>query len=255
MKSQQELEQLFTANRPAIEAIVTALCRRNGLAEDDAGDFAGWVWVRFVETDYAVLAKFRGESSLTTYLTTVLAMWLKEYRVHLRGRWRPSAAAKRDGPLAVRLETLTQRDGLTLMEAAERLRTAGETSLADRDLAAIASRLPRRTPLRPVVAGEADAPARDRADDVVDAEERARESEVLKRELDSALSELPPQDALVVKLHYMQGLSVADVARGLAVRQKPLYRQIERTLGRLRSRLERAGVSRERIALLAHDPP
>jgi RNA polymerase sigma factor for flagellar operon FliA len=222
------------------------------MAGDDAEEFGGWAKMRLIENGYAILARFRGESSLSTYLSVVLATLYGEYRVAEWGRWRPSAAAQREGPLAVRLETLTQRDGLTLGQAAELLRTARETTLSDRELGALAMRFPRRLPLRPVQVGDvrADAPAASRADDLVEGDAAASELATARHALDEALDELPDEDRLVVRLHYMEAMSVADIARGLALPQKPLYKRLERTLERLRRELERAGVTREYVQTL-----
>jgi DNA-directed RNA polymerase specialized sigma24 family protein len=54
-----------------------------------------------------------------------------------------------------------------------------------------------------------------------------------------------------VRLHYMEAMSVADIARGLALPQKPLYKRLDRVLQRLRRELERAGVTREYVQTLS----
>ncbi|MGH8186413.1 MAG: hypothetical protein ACREUC_07605, partial [Steroidobacteraceae bacterium] len=74
-------------------------------------------FLKLIEHDYAVLRRFEGASSLRTYLTVVLHRVLLDQRNREWGRWRPSAAAYRNGPLAVRLERLVTRDGLTPAEA------------------------------------------------------------------------------------------------------------------------------------------
>src|SRR5215208_2558389 len=170
MPERHDFEALFLANLPAIERIIGALCRRHGLAREDADDFASWAKMKVIEDDYAVLRRFRGDSALTTYLTVVLALHFRDYRVHKWGRWRPSAAALRRGRLAIRLEMLVYRGGLQLQQAGETLRTAGETTLSDRELAALLGELPIRAPLRPVDVGAdllRDAAARGGADELV----------------------------------------------------------------------------------------
>lgn len=255
--SRQDLEAQFLAHLPAAEKILSALARRHALSQDAAEEFAAWAKLRLIENDYAILAKFRGESSLPTYLTVVLSMLFREYRVQEWGRWRPSAAAKRGGPLAIRLDMLINRDGMPLAHAGQLLRTKGETTLSDRELADIASKFPMRAPLRPVQSAESkvDAASSEQADDLVESEESDAQSIAAKRALDAALQELPTEERLIVRLHYMESMSVADIARGLSLPQKPLYRRIERTLGILRGRLERAGVSREHVRELATGPP
>lgn len=254
--SRPELEALFVSHLPVVEKILGAVCRRHGLSGDAADEFGGWAKLRLVENEYAVLAKFRGESSLPTYLTVVLSMLFREYRVQEWGRWRPSAVAKRAGAFSIRLESLVARDGMTVAAAGQLLRTAGETTLSDRELADLVAQFPRRTPLRPVQAIEPPVTVEgpERADQIVDAEESAAESAATRRALDVALETLPPEDRLIVRLHYMESMSVADIARGLALPQKPLYRRLERALGVLRAGLERAGLSRERARRLAAGP-
>lgn len=249
MPDRQELEALFLANLGVVDKLLASLARRHGLGTDDADEFGAWAKLRFVEGDYAILAKFRGESSLTTYLAVVLATLFREYRVAEWGRWRPSAAALRKGSLAVRLETMVHRDGVTLAQAGETLRSAGVTTQSDRELAAVLAELPRRTPLRPVQSGALPdvVPDASRADERVDAEEAEREQSAVGAVLSSALAALDSDDRLVLQLRFAEGLSVADVARALAIPQKPLYRRLERSLKVLRVALEQAGFSRSSV--------
>lgn len=259
MTNRDDVEALFLANLGWIDRAVAALCRRQGLAGDDADDFASWARLRLIEDDYALLRKFRGESAVTTYLTVVLATLLREHRTRTLGRWRPSAAARRGGALAVRLERMVRREGYRLAEAGERLRTAGETTLPDRELARLLGGLPVRPPPRPVQAGpealEA-APAPGGADEAAEGADAAAARQAAEAALERAMEGLPDEARLVLRLRYWEGLSVADVARGLGVAQKPLYRRIERALGRLRRALEAAGVSREQVrGLLGEEGP
>lgn len=253
MPDRQSFEAVFLENLDWIERIVASVCRRHGLSGEDAEDFASWVKLRLVEDDYAILRKFRGESAITTYLTVVIAMLFRDYRVERWGRWRPSAAALRHGRVAVRLETLVHRDGFRLDQAGEILRTTGETDLSDRELAALLAELPVRTPLRPVEVGSeplASAPATAHADDLVVGGEEEEERRAADDALSRALQRLPPEDRLILRMRFWEGLSVADIARGLDLPQKPLYRRIERALGDLRKYLEAAGVTRERVRAL-----
>lgn len=255
--TRQELESLFVENLPVVERIVGAISRRHRLAPDQIEDFGAWVKLRIVENDYSILAKFRGESSLTTYLTVVLAMQFRDYRVREWGRWRPSAAAKRAGPVGIKLETLVSRDGMSIAAAGQTLRSSGDTTLSDRELAEIAAKFPLRSISRPVALEDApDAlESPDRADDAVESGEADAESFAARRALDAALESLSADDRLIVRLHYLESLSVAEIARGLGLPQKPLYRRLERALGALRARLEQSGFSGDRVRQLAVGPP
>jgi RNA polymerase sigma factor for flagellar operon FliA len=245
-QERQKLEALFLSQLGWIERVLAVTCRRHALAHAEAEDFASWVTLRLIEDDYAVFRKFRGESSLTTYLAVVIAMLFRDYRTQRWGRWRPSAAARRRGPLVVRLETLVYRDRLRLEQAAELLRTAGQTRLSDRDLAAVLSELPVRRPMRPTDVGPeplSDAPAFERADDLV----LADEVDAGRAAIDEALERLPVEDRLILRMRFWQGLSVAEIARGLGLEQKPLYRRIDRALSSLRGSLKGAGLSRDDV--------
>jgi len=260
MAERGDLEALFLAHRDLIGRIAAAAGRRQGLRGDDLEDFASWTTTRLIEGDYAVLAQFRGESSLATYLTVVVTMLAREYRVRLWGRWRPSAAARRQGPLAVRLETLVHRDGLRLDEAAQTLRTAGLTTLPDRALAAILAQCPARTASRAERVDAADGvpvdlvPGDGAADDALLGQEADDERRSVGARLSAAVDQLPAEERVMVRLRYWQGLSVADVARALGVPQKPLYRRLERVLETLRAELARQGVDREQVRTLLGEP-
>lgn len=242
----QELEGLFLDNLHLIDRIIASLCHRHHLRAEDANDFASWTKLRLIEDDYAVFRKFRGESAVGTYLTVVVAMLMRDYRVRRWGRWRASAVARRMGPLAVRLETLVTRDGFRLDQAAELLRTSGDTSLSDAELGKLLHDLPQRAQLRAVEVGEeplADVPASAHADDLLLVTESEAERLSTDAALSQALEHLAAEDRLVLRMRFWDNMSVADISRGLGLPQKPLYRRIDRALTDLREHLEAAGIS------------
>jgi RNA polymerase sigma factor (sigma-70 family) len=255
MMGRQECEAAIVAHHGWIRQAAAALCRRYGMSGTEGEDFASWATLRLIDDDYAVLRKFRGESALRTYLVVVVAMLHREYRSRTWGRWRPSAAARRAGAIAVRLETLVHRDGYPLPQAIQQVRTAGETALSERQLAALFATLPRRAAARPAEAlldALADVPDPAGADDAVTASEHDATRLALGKALRAALDALPAEDRLIVQMRYWEGSSVADIARALGLAQKPLYRRLERALATLRRSLEAAGVSRhETSACLA----
>jgi RNA polymerase sigma factor (sigma-70 family) len=256
MADREQLEKLFLENLRHIDRVIALLARRHGLVRDDADDFASWARLRLIENEYAILAKFRGESSLPTYLTVVLASLMRDYRAARWGRWRPSAAAVRHGPVAVRLELLVYRQNMPFAQAAEVLRSSGETSASNRHLASVLELLPRRQPLRATettLVDDTTAEASDDAERGVAEQESEAERASLENELARILAELPDEDRVVVRLRYWEGLSVADTARALGIPQKPLYRRLERLITLVRSRLERAGVTKDRVISLIEE--
>ena len=106
------VEQLDVINR-----IASSICRRNGVQGADAEDFASDVRLKLLQDDYAVLRKYRGASSRTTFLTVVISNLFRDHRIKHWGKWRPSAEAKRHGEVAVRLEAAMYRDELSFEQA------------------------------------------------------------------------------------------------------------------------------------------
>lgn len=256
MPERQDLETLLLDNLPVVERVAAAICRRHGLSRDDADEFTSSVKERLVADDYAVLRHFRGEASIRTYLSVVVAMLFREYRAQHWGRWRSSAPALALGPVAVRLEALTYRDGHPLEQAIAILRSSGTCDLTHRELVELHGRLPIRRPLRPIDAGPAPlltAVGVASADDLLLAHLAEDDRDRLERGLRRAMEQLPVEDRLIVRMRYWEGSTVADVARALALPQKGLYRRLERALAVLRRALESAGLSRDEVRQMFTD--
>ena len=103
--------------------MISFVSSRHHLPGSEADDFGSHVKLKLIEDDYAILRKFEGRSNLRTYLTVVIQRLFLDYRIKAWGKWRPSAEAKRSGPVAILLERLTQRDGYGLEEAVELMKT------------------------------------------------------------------------------------------------------------------------------------
>jgi DNA-directed RNA polymerase specialized sigma24 family protein len=88
---------------------ISFVSSRHHLPGSEADDFGSHVKLKLIEHDYAILKKFEGRSNLRTYLTVVIHRLFLDYRIKAWGKWRPSAAAKRCGGVAILLERLTRR--------------------------------------------------------------------------------------------------------------------------------------------------
>src|SRR5438034_11520628 len=110
-------EELFSTNLPLVERVIAGVCRRSGLRDADAEDFASTAKFALIENDYAILRGYEGRAPLGAFLTVVVQRLLSREWIRLRGRWHPSAEAERNGPAAVLLEKLTVKDGRSLEEA------------------------------------------------------------------------------------------------------------------------------------------
>jgi RNA polymerase sigma factor (sigma-70 family) len=256
MMDRDECETTFLANLEWMRQAMGTVCRRRGMLGADAEDFVSWATCKLLEDDYAVLRQFRGESSVRTYLSVVIVTLHRSYRAQYWGRWRPSAAARREGALGTRLETLLYRDGCAFREAVEILRTSsGGARLDERRLAALSRSLPARAVRRTGEGAQAleELPGEETSDGGVLSAETEAECGAMNAALDAALATLPAVDRLVVRLRFWEGLTVADIARALGLPQKPLYRRLERALRALRRTLESSGLSSTEVRGYLYD--
>jgi RNA polymerase sigma factor for flagellar operon FliA len=240
---------LFERELPLIEGVIRFVVRRHRLAPDEAEDFASDARLRLIEHDYRILRTFRGRSSLRTFLGTVIERLLLDHRTARWGKWRPSAEARRAGSIGVRLDALLHRDGLPLDQAIEVLLAAERGTVTRGELERLGARLPRRA--RRVFVGEdalSDvAAADDQGAPAGQHDELAALSERIHARLVVALDRLAPQQRLICKLRFEDELTIAEVARGLGLDQKRLYRDVDRIKATLRAWLEADGVSAEDI--------
>lgn len=245
---------LYLEQLPLINRIAESLCRRNGIRGADSEDFAAEVRLKLLQDDYAVLRTFRGSSSVQTFLTVVITNQFRDYRIKLWGKWRPSAEAKRLGNVAVLLEAAVYRDGRSFEEACTALEQSGQLVVGRDELRQILNKLPHRTPRRlegeASLAGLASSEATD--GDLLDRERRA-ELNTAEDAVRRALTGLDAEDELIIRMRFFEGMSVADISRGLGLPQKPLYARIQRVLAALSASLGAEGIGPEFLDGLSSD--
>jgi RNA polymerase sigma factor (sigma-70 family) len=242
--SREHWEQLFLAQLPTIQRVVSSVARQQRLSPADAEDFAADVHLRLISDDYAVLRKFRSGCNLRTFLTVVIRRLCLDYRNAQWGKWRPSARSVREGEVAVRLEQLTVRDGFTFDEACDILETNDRRHVDRTALSRTYGRFRQRARPRFVsddTAGD-QTPAPASADEAVIAADAQGVVDRTASVLRGALRATSRRDRLILKLHFFDGLSIADTGRRLGLDQKRLYRRLEWLLNRLHATLERKGV-------------
>jgi RNA polymerase sigma factor for flagellar operon FliA len=234
-----------------VREIAGGLGRRHHASRDEVEEIVSRAHLKLVDPDGAVLRGFAGESSLRTYLATVVHRLLLDLRRSRWGKWRPSAAARRLGPVGVRLEELLLRDGRSFDEACGELCTPPDPPGRE-DLARMAALLPAR-PGRRTEGEDAlvslPAPTGDPEESALAAEAQAG-ARTVEAALFRALARLPPQDQLVIRLHFLDGFTVAGVARALGLDQKALYRRIEQLLGELRREMQAEGLGTLDVGLV-----
>lgn len=240
-------EQFYEEHRALIDRTVARICRRNLLTGADADDFAQEARMKLLEA--GVFDRFKKRSSLQRYLNVVLQNAYRDIRNKEWGKWRPSVEAQRNGPVAVKLEQLMVRDGLSFDEALETLRTNHRVTLARAKLEGLAARLPIRVNRRPLSDDVLiTVPDGLPAPDVVlsRGEHQAYVADV-NRVLREVLGELDSDDRLLIKLRYIDGLKIVHIALLLKTDPKQLYRRIERLLEKLRVALEATGIDSKRL--------
>jgi RNA polymerase sigma factor for flagellar operon FliA len=238
------LPDLFTANQPIIERAITHVCRRHRLCGPEAEDFASATRLALIENDQARLRAFAGRSSLQTYLVVIITRLFQDWRNAQWGKWRPSAEAKRLGPLAIKLETMTVRDKLSFDEAVETLWTNHGVTEDRAALAEMCGRFPVRSgrtftgeeALETVAAPNSFASAPLEQSEAAQAAGRAGSA------LETELAKLAAQDRLIIKMRFDSDFGVAEIAKIMQLEPKPLYRRIERILMQLRRSLEGCGL-------------
>jgi len=233
-----DAEEIYKQHLPIIGQIALSVCRRHGVGDHDAEDFASDVLLKLCDNDYAVIRKFQNKSSFATYLTVVINKTFLDHRRRLWGKWTPSAQAKRLGTVGVLLERLIARDGHSFEAASEILAQKHAIAIDRRTLREMFVKLPRRTLRR--FDGDDEIPyvaSADEADSDVVAHERDQRMTDAIEALHAALRALPDEDRAIIRLLYFERMSIADIARSLHLEQKRLYPRIQRLLASLRKAL------------------
>lgn len=249
-------EELFLTHLRFIEKVATHVARRFRFSREETEDLVSWVKQKLCEDNYGIIRKFQSKSSFRTYLTTVINHLAQDYQNHLRGKWRPSAEAKRQGPLAVLLEQLLARDGFTFDQACKILRTNHHVEEPLEKLEELAGKLPHRNPPRRMVGeeelrerpGTAPNPEQDLLNH--DKAEKERKVLVLLRKV---WAPLDGEDKLIVRM-WVSGFKIVAIAETLRLEQKSLYRRLEKIFKALRAELEKRGVTSDDVQGILRAP-
>ena len=239
--------KLLETHLDLIQRKLHHLSRRSGLPDIEAEELRSWALFKLIDDDYRILGQWEGRSSFPTFLRVVLVNLMRDYRIHLWGKWRPSAESRRRGPNGVLLERLLVRDGLSSDEAVERLRTEHGLSPTPEEVARLAT-LPRRPDRRHV--GEEELlhiTVDGQVEGRVEERERACTAARLRELLAPLLESLPAEERLLLRLSFFEGLSMAAIAPILGRPQKELYKVRERCLRAIRRSLDGAGMGSNQV--------
>lgn len=239
-----DYQSLLIQHLSHVDRVVQGVARRHQLSADDAEELTSVVRFKLIDKDFAILRKFEGRSAITTYLSLVVERLCLDYFNEQWGKWRPSAAARRMGGVAIQLERLVLRDGMTFDEAAMTLQTNHGVTLSRDDLLTMMAQLPTRTIRRcageeelALVAATGGVP--DRAFDLPEEYELViRIDEILEE----AIADLPHTDQLLLQLRFREGMSVGHIAQVLKSEARALYNRLATIAKQLRTRLKQEGI-------------
>ena len=246
MPADQSPREILLANLPLIHELVGFIAQRYHLSPTHAEELESFVRVKVLDNDYGIIARWKRNCSLRTYMTVVVQRLFLDYCNHVWGKWRPSAAAGRLGPLAAALEEQLYREGLSFDEACEVLGQRRGASRAE--LQALFEKLPRRgrqprlQPLDEDIVTPSPQPNPE--EDVL---QHADETAVT-RAVASSLRRMPAGERLLLRLRFSQGMSVTAIARGLAQPPRRLFRKFDGIMSKLRRELLDAGFDRDDVA-------
>ena len=147
------------------------------------------------------------------------------------------------------------RDGHTIEEAMEILRTNHDVGLTYAELRGICEQLPVR--VRTTEVGEeaaASVSGSDVSDSRVDDGDRARNIDRLQRALKSAFEQIAAQDRVLIALRFDQDLSMIQIAQLTGSSVPTLHRRLDKSVKQLRMALSREGFDPREIAKLIGHP-
>lgn len=246
-------EQLFLSHLSDVQRTIDKVCRPNRLPPCHHADFAGTVMVKLIRDDYSVLRAHDGRSQMSTYLHTVVRNQLRDYRNSLWGKWRTSAAARRLGKTAIKLERMIYQDGLSVGDAVETLYCQTESLHSRQDLENLASQLPVRPGRR---MESIEHLVQSLATDTVHVSDRLAHQDLSETQqrvqaiLLASFERLPRRDRELLLLHFGQGMTIAAIAKRSGWHQRSLYNRRDRCLRQLRRALQIEGLEWENVGAL-----
>ena len=223
-----------------IRRIIDFVAARHRLDPTEREDFGSYVTFKLLEDDCRRVRQFRGESRLETYLNVVVQRLFLDFRAERWGKWRPSTRARALGKPAVLIERLLYRDGLFQSEVLQSLGQHG-IHLEPEAFETLVREIPYR-PRRRQVGPES-------LSDVFEGEglseaERSIAAYRIEAALRGALGELTAEERVLLKLRFLDGCTVKEIASAVGRSERPLYPRLRRLFRRLRSSLERQGIDR-----------
>jgi len=253
--------ELYRRHQQDISDIADRVGRASGLyKKEEREDFVQDCHIHFLKDECAALRRYRGDSSVPTYIKVIVENLLLDYFSRVLGKWRPSVKARALGEAAMTFERLIVRDGLSFEAACEIMLERGlaKTRAELEDLFAqlppkVRRQLPDSLddPDHPIELVE---PGRPDAD--LERREREKDAAEIWRKMRGISATFPSTDRLALTLRFRDGLTISAIADLLNVNRKVFFRRFERLLETMREALVAAGIDEARVRdLLEHGLP
>jgi RNA polymerase sigma factor for flagellar operon FliA len=228
-----------------INEAISIICRKHAMQDDEEKDFAQQVHLQLIENDYRILRSYKGNSSLKTYLHTVISrIFIDQVRV----KWHPSAEAKRMGEPVVALEKLIYRDQYTLHEACQILAAIPSTAIDENAAHDMLGRLHFKTP-RLNILDDSEELLRRIPDPAPDPETRLAQKQLHRKKrkvialIGNIILLLSGEEKLLIKLLFIDGHRISEIARLLRKDDRQLYKRTQSILRKLREAMADAEIA------------
>ncbi|HSF14074.1 MAG TPA: hypothetical protein VLK65_00815 [Vicinamibacteria bacterium] len=237
---------IYDANLDLIEKVVRRVARRNRLSADEAEQLRSDVHFKLLRDNCTCLGKLRHVNRLEPFLVVLATNELRDARIKKWGRWRPPTAVERMGRVAGLLYRQVDRNGCSMNEAIERVRSKVGLTISREELASVAARLPGTRQRRFVLSCEPDELPAPASVEEVESNTLRRELAPLARKaraaLTKALSNLETEERILLKLFYLKGLRWSEIGRARAFDRKRIFRAKDSMHSRLQKALKAEGL-------------
>jgi RNA polymerase sigma factor for flagellar operon FliA len=227
-----------------IKEVISIICRKHSMRADEEKDFAQQVHLQLIENDYRILRSYKGNSSLNTYLHTVISrIFIDQVRI----KWHPSAEAKRIGETAIELEKLIYRNQYSVHEACQILAANPSTAIDENAAHDLLGRLHVKTPRLNKV-DDSEERLSILPDPAPDPETRIVHKQFMRKRqqmiaiIGNIIPSLSSEDKLLIKLLFLSGHRISKIARLLGKDDHQLYKKTQSILQTMREAVADAGI-------------
>jgi RNA polymerase sigma factor (sigma-70 family) len=235
-----------------VDQVARTIVRRHRLPHHDLDDLRSSLWLKLLDRDEHVIKRFRGHGSLFAYLLRVAHRIVMDQQVAMLGRWRPSERARRLGAAAVAWSRMVERDGLSPSEATSVLQSASGAGAVDVDrFEALRRERSSRATRRFVTFNDETGARVLRPTPSIDEIEERECRRAVAQAMRAALHKLTSRDRRLLRLRFVEGLRISEIARREGYGAIWLYREYGRILNRMRRLLVAAGVDARTAAIAA----